>query len=503
MLCCVFSPPLTIVIVVNFVLGTFPMMDGIIWAFKRAFLCFLALCLCLLWLLLYSDQFAKFQASYHFFFVIPMSQEGSEPPKSNEDAPPPTSGTPDASAPGSSPGSSSGASAPGSNADAPAPGSSPDTGASGVSGTPFDNEMTTAESGVPPGSSTPGSATPGVDAPGSNAPGSNAQGSSAPDSSANTPASDVPSRTGTKSSTKSGRRGGGQLNMESCRIGFLGAGKLTEAIVKGLVQYSKIQPNRIFVTSKSGRTLDQFKQTGCVVTKRSYDLFAKLDCHVVFIVVHGHVIRELFKAGGTRPLALTTNYIPNQRHPLILLSLVGGIPLADIKVVLLNPEHPEKYKLQMHRIMLNVSVAFGIGLGALDIEPDSKKCQPIVRDLLTSFAKIEYIPEANMDAACALGGNGLAFVHYFIGALSDGGVKMGLPKSLAVKLAAKTLRSAAASLLESGKHPSDLRDQCTSPSGPAIYGLNILDQKEAGSGIATAIEGAFKRVRELVDNTGR
>lgn len=480
-------------------------MDGSICAFKRAFIYFLALYLCLPWLLLSSDQLAKFKAFYPFFFVITMSQDGSEPSKSNEGAPPSASGNPDGPAPGSSPGSSSGHSAPGSNTDAHPPGSSPDTGASG---TQFDNEMTTAESGAPPGSSTPGSETPGVDAPnvdapGSNAPGSNAPGSSAPDSSTNAPASGVPSRSGTKSSTKSGRRSGGQVNMESCRIGFLGAGKLAEAIVKGLVQYSKIQPNRIFVASKSGRTLDQFKQTGCVVTKRSYDLFAKLDCHVVFIVVHGHVIRELFKAGGTRPLALTTNYIPNQRHPLILLSLVGGIPLADIKVVLLNPEHPEKYKLQMHRIMLNVSVAFGIGLGALDIEPDSKKCQPLVRDLLTSFAKIEYIPEANMDAACALGGNGLAFVHYFIGALSDGGVKMGLPKNLAVKLAAKTLRSAAASLLESGKHPSDLRDQCTSPSGPAIYGLNILDQKEAGSGIATAIEGAFKRVRELVDNTGR
>lgn len=84
---------------------------------------------------------------------------------------------------------------------------------------------------------------------------------------------------------------------------------MAEAITAGLIHFTKIAPNRLFVASKSGRTLDTFKQMGCTVTKRSYDIFAKLDCDIVFIVVHGHVIRQLYKAGGTRPLALTTNYV--------------------------------------------------------------------------------------------------------------------------------------------------------------------------------------------------
>ena len=314
----------------------------------------------------------------------------------------------------------------------------------------------------------------------------------------------APSRTGaSKSSMKSsgsGRKRGGAVTLENARIGFLGAGKLVEAIVKGLVGHAKVAPGRIYVSSKSGRSLDGFKQNGCVVTKRNYDLFAKLDCDVVFVAVHGHVIRELFKLGGTRPVALTTNYIPNQRHPLYLLSLVGGIPLTDLKQTLLNPDHPDKYKLEAHRVMLNASVAYGLGLGALDIEPDSKKCATVVRDVLTSVAKLEYFPETTMDAVCALGGNGLAFVHYFISALSDGGFKMGMPKVVAVKMASKTLQCAAACLLESGKHPSDLRDACTSPSGPAIYGLHVLESKDTASGLAAAVEGAFKRVRELVES---
>ena len=95
--------------------------------------------------------------------------------------------------------------------------------------------------------------------------------------------------------------------------------------------------------------------------------------------------------GGTRPLALTTNNIPSQRRPIYMLSLVGG---------------GRSTRCEIHRIMLNASVAYGLGLEALDIEPDSKKCNPLVRDLLTSFAKIEFIPEAMMDVACSVGGNG-------------------------------------------------------------------------------------------------
>ena len=357
--------------------------------------------------------------------------------------------------------------------------------------------------GSDPGSATTASGVDDKSAPPVNSSGPPADGTVPPGDSSAPPGDSSAAQTSagsSKTSTASKRRGKNEkATMANCRIGFLGAGKMTEAIVKGLIQHSKVEPSRIFVSSPSGRTHDLFKQLGCTVTKRAYDIFAKHDCDVIFFAFHGFVIRQLYKTGGTRPMALTTNYIPNQRHPIFMLSLVGGVPLNDIKNTLLNPEHPEKYKIEMHRIMLNTSVAYGLGLGALDIEPDSKKCNPLVRDVLTSFARIECIPEASMDVACAVGGNGLAYCHFFITALSDGGFKMGLPKSIAVKLAAKTLQSASASLLESGKHPSDLRDSSTSPSGPAIYGLHILDKQDAGSGIAGAVEGAFKRIRELVE----
>ena len=94
---------------------------------------------------------------------------------------------------------------------------------------------------------------------------------------------------------------------------------------------------------------------------------------------------------------------------------------------------------------------------------------------------------------------GSAFVYYYISALADGGFKMGLNKTMATKLATKTMQCAALCMLESNKVPAELRDAATSPSGGAIYGLHALDKQDCASGIQAAIEASYRRLKELVD----
>lgn len=294
-------------------------------------------------------------------------------------------------------------------------------------------------------------------------------------------------------------------NTWNIRIGFIGAGRMTECIIRGLLRTARIVPKQLFVTGKSTRNLDSFKMQGMRTSTRSYDIFGIFDCDLVFIAVHGNVVRQCFKKGGTRPLALTTNYIPSRSRTIYVLSLVGGIPLADLKLTLLNPEksdssNKEHSKVQMHRVMLNASVAYGLGLGAIDVEVDSKKCSPVIRDILQLLAKMEWVPsEQNMDVLCALAGNGITFVYYFISALSDGAFKLGLNKSMAVKLATKMMQGAALAVLETGKSPSKLRDESTSASGAAVYGISVLDKQECASGICQAVETAYRRIKELAD----
>ncbi len=77
---------------------------------------------------------------------------------------------------------------------------------------------------------------------------------------------------------------------------------------------------------------------------------------------------------------------------------------------------------------------------------------------------------------------------------------MGLSRQIAIKFAAKTAQCAALTLLESGKHPSELKDSCTSPSGAAIYGIHVLDKADVASGIVAAVEAAHKRAKQMAEN---
>lgn len=289
----------------------------------------------------------------------------------------------------------------------------------------------------------------------------------------------------------------GQLKLEDAKIGIMGAGKIADALVQGFINYAKIKPTSIHVAAPSSKNLENFKNYGCHVTRRNIDLFGRYDCDIFFIAVHGGVVKRCFKNGGTRPSALCTNYIPYMRHPLYVMSLVSGVTIEQIKQTLVNPDHPGKYQIEGHRVMINTAAMYGLGLCAIDCEPDSKKVSPCIRQLLSAVGKLEYVPSNQMDAACAIGGSGLAFSYYFINALSDGAFKMGLGRQMAVRFAAKTLQCAAQTQLESGKHPSELKDDVCAPSGAAVYGIHVLNKADVASGIAAAVEEAKKRASDL------
>lgn len=291
----------------------------------------------------------------------------------------------------------------------------------------------------------------------------------------------------------------GQLKLEDAKIGIMGAGKIADALVQGFINYGKVSATRIHVAAPTSKNLENFKNYGCHVSKRDIDLFGRYDCDIVFVCVHGSVVRKCYKNGGTRPSALCTNYIPYMRHPLYIVSLVSGCTIEQLKQTLVNPDHPEKYKIEGHRCMINTAAMYGLGICAVDCEPESKKLSPCLRQLLTSVGKLEFVPESQMDAACAIGGSGLAFSYFFISALSDGAFKMGLSRPMALRFAAKTLSCAAQTQLESGKHPSELKDDVCAPSGAAIYGVHVLDKADVASGIAAAIEAAHKRSQELAE----
>lgn len=270
------------------------------------------------------------------------------------------------------------------------------------------------------------------------------------------------------------------MDLSHQRATFIGTGQMAAALASGFVR-SLLRPSQIRGCDPSEPARRQFQQsTGadCVVTEHVAE--AVSDATVVILAVKPQVMPEVLR-----------NLAPLLTSSPLVISVAAGITLARMAAAL-----PAGTRLI--RVMPNTPALIGRGASAAAA---GDSCTPedvqVAQTLLSTVGLLQWVGEPLLDAVTGLSGSGPAYAFQIIEALSDGGVKMGLPRVVATRLAAQTLLGAAEMVLTLNQHPAALKDAVASPGGTTIAGLHALEQGGLRAALMNAVEAAALRSKQL------
>lgn len=265
------------------------------------------------------------------------------------------------------------------------------------------------------------------------------------------------------------------------RWGFLGAGKMATALVSGMIRAGAASPASIRAGDPLPSALAALAESrGIIACASNQDV---LECSdVIVLAVKPQNMDELL-----------AELQPGIRPDHLVISIAAGVTLDRI-AAFLGPD------CRLARVMPNTPALIGEGASGFCLGPNAtNEDERIVRSCLDSVGRAVRVPESLLDAVTGLSGSGPAFVYMMIEALSDGGVRVGLPRDVATLLAAQTLAGAARMVLETGLHPGQLKDQVTSPGGTTIAGLHALERGGLRAALIDAVEAATLRSRQLAE----
>ena len=265
------------------------------------------------------------------------------------------------------------------------------------------------------------------------------------------------------------------------RLAILGAGKLGEALVRGLLDAGAITADRVVVTTATPERSGQLRdQLGVRAAARNAD--AVRDADVVLLAVKpqqvGPVLEEL---GGA------------WRDDQLLISVAASVSTAFIEKRLGRPVPVVRAMPNTAALVKQAITGVARGSQATPAHLET------ARAIFAAVGRVVVVDEKHLDAITGLSASGLAFLYVVIESLAEGGVKMGLPRHLAIELAAQTTLGAGQMVLQTGSHPALLKDNVTTPAGTTIDGLLQLEEGGLRVTLIKSVVHATRRASELLE----
>ena len=262
-------------------------------------------------------------------------------------------------------------------------------------------------------------------------------------------------------------------------IGVIGAGHIGSAVIGGLIKAKLTSPKNIIVSRRSESNLAELAKTFGIHTTTDNKKVAKSSDIIVLAI----------KPMNSRDVL---NEIKEEiTSSKVIVSVMAGIKTSFINSFL-GVECPVIRTMPNTPVMVD-SGATAISKGRFANEEDLK----IANTIFKSIGTVEVVPENLLDAVTGLSGSGPAYIYMVIEAMTDGGVKMGIPRQISFKLAAQTVFGAAKLVIETGKHPAILKDEVTTPGGTAIAAVAELEMHGLRTMLINAVSTATMRSKEL------
>ena len=269
------------------------------------------------------------------------------------------------------------------------------------------------------------------------------------------------------------------MTIKGKKVGFVGAGNMGEALVKGLLAANLVPPEAVYATDVRLERLKELdRQYGIQVAADNAELVRHVD--VVILAVKPQIMEPVLR-----------EIAPAVTRRKLVISIAAGVSTARIRAALGKDA-------RLIRVMPNTPALVLEGVTAIakadGLEPGDLD---IAGEIFSAVGRVVVLGEELMDAVTGLSGSGPAYVALVVESLADGGVRMGLDRLTAMTLATQTVLGAARLLLETGMHPGALKDMVSSPGGTSIAGIAALEEGGIRTTFIKAVEQATLRSREL------
>lgn len=262
------------------------------------------------------------------------------------------------------------------------------------------------------------------------------------------------------------------------RIGFIGAGKMGGAIIKGLLESGYAQKTDIRVSERDAEAAQNIFETYGVKTYSDNKELVK-SCDVIVICTKPFVINAVLEE-------IKNTVDVNQ----LIISIAAGIATEKIENIL--------GKIPVIRVMPNTPVFLSQGMSVLAKgEYAHYEHLKFAQEMFSQVGKAIILEENLIDAATGISGSGPAFMYLFIEALAKGGIDLGLEEDTALELASQTAIGAANMILQTGKPPEILRKEVTTPGGCTAVGLDVLAEGKVFDILVKTVKATAKKAFEL------